>query len=686
MSSTTAVNVDGIQFDSDDFLGSGGFSSVFRGTYNGQSVAVKRIEKTSGRVQVVDNELKILQQLDHPNIVKFVHSASSSDFQFFALELCDASLAQVFLKEDDPRKYKGPALPNNFEVFSQLASGLKYIHSQNVIHRDIKPQNILISGRRTAQGEKITIKWADFGLSRAVNARGTFTMSGIRGTLLWFSPEEMKIMGGNQRIEDTRGSTKSDVFAEGLVFGYILLKGRHIYGENELEIMNNIMKNESVNMSKIHQKHLARNLIEQMLTSTPDTRITSEEVVNQLEAIKIKFSEKQKQLHQLSTCPTTDYRNNIESLMQLGVDLNAKDDDGWNALLLVCRKNSSPHLIDAIKLLIELGIDKGAKINDGANALHLLCRNNSSPHLIDAIKLLIELGFDKDAKENMGCNALHLLCRNNSSPHLIDAIKLLIELGIDKNAKDNMGCNAFHFLCYNNSGPHLIDAIKLLIELGFEKNAKTNHGSNALHLLCYYNSGPHLIDAIKLLIEIGIDKNAKTNAGSNALHLLCYNNSSPHLIDAIKLFIELGFDKDAKENMGCNALHFLCYNNSSPHLIDAIKLLIELGFVKNAKTNAGLNALHLLCYNNSGPHLIDAIKLLIELGIDKNAKANYGWNALHLLCEYSSSPHIIDAIKLLIELGIDKNAKTSFGWNVYDLSRRNPNLKNCNLYEIFKTG
>ncbi|XP_057374316.1 serine/threonine-protein phosphatase 6 regulatory ankyrin repeat subunit A-like isoform X2 [Daphnia carinata] len=660
MSSTDAVNVDGIQFDRNGLLGTGFYSKVYRGTYKNQSIAVKRILKS--RVEQHPNKLKILQELRHPNFVKLLHFANDGDFNYFALELCNASLNQVFLNQDDPRKYKGPALPKPIDVFLQLACGLQYIHALKVIHGNIKPENIFISVKPTDRDEEVTIKWADFGLSREVGERGTMTMSGIKGTLLWFSPEVMEIMGTNLRIEESEGSIKSDVYAEGLVFGYILLKGRHIYGEDDFAIAANILQNNPVNMSEIHQKHFARNLIERMLTKSPDRRITSNEVVNQLQSIKIKLIKEEENLLRLCTeeCPTTDLRNTIESLMQLGIDINVKNNKGWNALHVLCSKKSSPHLLDAIELLIEFGIDKNAKTDDGFNALHLLCYKNSSPHLIDAIKLLIELDIDKNAKTDDGFNALHILCSNNFSQQLTDAIQILIELGIDKDANDNKGSNALHILCSNNLSPHLIDALKLLIELGIDKNAKNNYGSNAFHLLCRNNLSPHLIDAIKLLIELDIDKNAKDNKGFNALHLLCSNNLSPHLIDAIKFLIEFGIDKNATTYAGFNALHLLCYKNSSPHLTDAIKLLIELGIYKGAKTDAGFNMLHLLCLGNSSPHLIDAIKLLIELGIDKNAKTNNGSNALDLLYSKKSSSHLTDAIKLLINLGVDVNAKGTY--------------------------
>ncbi|XP_045035201.1 serine/threonine-protein kinase/endoribonuclease IRE2 [Daphnia magna] len=483
MSSTKPVNVDGIQFNRSDHLGSGGFGSVYRGKYKDQSIAVKRILKKADRKPLVDKELNILKQLDHPNIVKLLHFASDDDFDYFALELCDASLDQVFPNQGEPRKYNGPMLPNNFEVFSQLASGLKHIHSRNLIHRDIKPENILISVKPTDQGNETTMKWADFGLSREVSERGTYKMSGIRGTTLWFSPEELEILSGKNIliIQQTKGSIKSDVYAEGLVFGYILLKGSHIYGENDSEIRSNIMNDKSVNMNQIHESHWARNLIKKMLSKTPDTRITSEEVVIQLQSIKIELKEGEQKLLRLcaDTCPTSDFRNQIKTLIRLGIDLNAKNKVGWNALHLFCRYNSTPHLIEAIKVLIDLGIDKDAKTNIGSSALHLLCRNNSAPHLIEAIKVLIDLGIDLNAKNNDGWNALHFLCYNNSTPHLIEAIKVLIELGInfgiDLNAKDNSGWNALHFLCRYNSTPQLIEAIQELIKLGIDKDAKTEN-------------------------------------------------------------------------------------------------------------------------------------------------------------------------------------------------------------------
>ncbi|KZR98305.1 Uncharacterized protein APZ42_006341, partial [Daphnia magna] len=81
-------------------------------------------------------------------------------------------------------------------------------------------------------------------------------------------------------------------------------------------------------------------------------------------------------------------------------------------------------------LLIQLGIDVNAKDNDGRNALHYLCQFQSNSNLLDAIQLLIQLGIDVNAKDKLGQNALHYLCWKNSNSNLIDAIRLFIQLRI----------------------------------------------------------------------------------------------------------------------------------------------------------------------------------------------------------------------------------------------------------------
>ncbi|EFX68077.1 hypothetical protein DAPPUDRAFT_330390 [Daphnia pulex] len=135
------------------------------------------------------------------------------------------------------------------------------------------------------------MKWVYFGLSKQVNPRGSHSISGMRGTQNWHSPEILKIFifeeeenGGKTTSPDIRprGTVKSDVFSAGLVFGYYLLGGHHPFG-SAINVPPNIFKNEPVNLPKI-KEHPMHAIIMEMLNDNPDERISSADVV-----LRIKF-------------------------------------------------------------------------------------------------------------------------------------------------------------------------------------------------------------------------------------------------------------------------------------------------------------------------------------------------------------------------------------------------------------
>ncbi|KAI9557773.1 hypothetical protein GHT06_014521 [Daphnia sinensis] len=626
LSSSRAQNKHGIQFDDDvdcivkhdiritHNFGEDGYSSVLRGTLSGRRVAIKRIQVTKGTDQPTD-EFKVLQQLNHPNVVKILHCEHDNNFMYYAFERCDASLDQLFLKSDDPKKYKGP-MPHHVDALLQLASGLEHIHSHNLVHGDIKPENVLISVGSAGQDE-IILKWANIGLTRNVSERGRGSINQTGGNNAWLAPELLLSLKLNSNVEENncKANAKSDVYAQGLVFGSLFLNGEHLYGsmEHENEIPQNITEGNPINMQKIDGKLRVcyeNDLLKKILERDPDKRMTSRQVVHQLKDTKNKITGKEKELLELCGRDSrSDLTEKIKNLIQFGINLNAKDDGGRNALHRLCRFNSNSNLIDAIRLLIQLGIDVNAKDDDGWNALHHLCCNNSNSNLIDAIRLLIQLGIDVNAKDDDGRNALHHLCRFNSKTNLIDVIQLFIDKGIDVNAKDNDGWNALHYLCLNDSNSNLIDAIRLLIQRGIDVNAKDDDGQHALHYLCRNISNSNLIDAIRLLIQLGIDVNAKDDDGRNALHHLCRFNSKTNLIDAIQLLIQEGIDVNEKDNSRRNALHDLCENHSNSNLIDAIRLLIQRGI---PVVSDGHDARLILRWNYKIENKDEILKLLDE--------------------------------------------------------------------------
>ena len=178
--------------------------------------------------------------------------------RYFILERCVATLTDVFpSKHGQHAKYTGPELKPLLDVLIlPLAKGLEYIHSKQLVHRDIKPDNVLLWLDPT--GQEVTTKWADFGLCRQVNERGTYTMkSGVKGTLNWLAPElllqlDNKQKGANNsQVDNRRGTVKSDVFSQGLVFGYCLGNGVHPYGSIDTDIQINLRTGNAENLKSI---------------------------------------------------------------------------------------------------------------------------------------------------------------------------------------------------------------------------------------------------------------------------------------------------------------------------------------------------------------------------------------------------------------------------------------------------
>lgn len=120
--------------------------------------------------------------------------------------------------------------------------------------------------------------------------------------------------------------------------------------------------------------------------------------------LQIEHPEKVEEFRQL--CISSDYCptliEKMKSIIDLGIDVNAEDEYGRNALHNLCQKNSTSNLITAMELLIEMKIDVNAENNDGQTPLHYLSEYNSSSNLLDAISLLIKQEVDVNAKSKVG--------------------------------------------------------------------------------------------------------------------------------------------------------------------------------------------------------------------------------------------------------------------------------------------
>ncbi len=142
----------------------------------------------------------------------------------------------------------------------QLSLGLDYIHRQNIVHRDIKPGNVLIS---SPLGGEVVMKWSDFGLSKATTAYGReYSVSGKRGTESYWAPEihalkeSDRLLNHHQADNDVEKpillTIMSDVFACALVFFKFITRGVHPFGNTNEEIIKNICQANPTNLKGEH--------------------------------------------------------------------------------------------------------------------------------------------------------------------------------------------------------------------------------------------------------------------------------------------------------------------------------------------------------------------------------------------------------------------------------------------------
>ncbi|KAL6871458.1 hypothetical protein ACP4OV_014287 [Aristida adscensionis] len=198
-------------------LGSGTFGTVYHGKWRGSDVAIKRIKKScfTGRSSELERlahefwrEAEILSKLHHPNVVAFygvVKDGPGGTLATVTEFMVNGSLRHVLQRKDkylDRRK--------KLIIAMDAAFGLEYLHSKNIVHFDLKCDNLLVNLKDQSRP---ICKVGDFGLSKI--KRNTLVSGGVRGTLPWMAPELLN--GSSNKV-----SEKVDVFSFGIVMWEIL--------------------------------------------------------------------------------------------------------------------------------------------------------------------------------------------------------------------------------------------------------------------------------------------------------------------------------------------------------------------------------------------------------------------------------------------------------------------------------
>ncbi len=208
-----------------DVLGRGGFGSVYTGhdSASGEAVAVKVFNREDGLAPRADREARTAQKLDHPNIHEVVGVAHDDDHAYL--------ISQLVVGERFDRS--GLSDEQAVRAIAAVCDALAHAHDRGVIHRDVKPANILVSNDGS-------VHLTDFGIARDEDAREPTIDERLLGTLSWMAPEQ---------ASGRRATGATDVWSAGLTL-YATLTGRNPYRARSL---GELLDNQSRRAAPLHR-------------------------------------------------------------------------------------------------------------------------------------------------------------------------------------------------------------------------------------------------------------------------------------------------------------------------------------------------------------------------------------------------------------------------------------------------
>eukprot|EP00828_Plagiopyla_frontata_P013384 TRINITY_DN1790_c0_g1_i9.p1 TRINITY_DN1790_c0_g1~~TRINITY_DN1790_c0_g1_i9.p1 ORF type:complete len:334 (+),score=57.65 TRINITY_DN1790_c0_g1_i9:144-1145(+) len=248
----------------DKQLGEGSFAIVRKGINKktGQEVAIKIIDKLNLETEdslALSNEVEILAQIDHPNIVKLIEVFDETAKFYMVMELMTGG--ELFDRIVDKEKYSEQEAT---EVIKPLIDAIAYCHSMGVAHRDLKPENLLYS----SPDKGAILKISDFGLAKVLS---TDLMTTACGTPGYIAPEIIKAQGYDQSV---------DYWSIGVIL-YVLLCGFPPFYEDSNEKLFEKIQTAAFDFPSPHWDSIsdeAKDLIRHLLITDQSKRYTAKQI------------------------------------------------------------------------------------------------------------------------------------------------------------------------------------------------------------------------------------------------------------------------------------------------------------------------------------------------------------------------------------------------------------------------
>lgn len=260
------------QYDVREILGQGSFTEVKRciDKRTRQAFAVKEMAyNTVEQKDKIEQEIRILQEMCHPNILKLYHFYPSFDKYYLVMEL--AFGGELF---EDLVSRNSFSESTAREVMTQLFSAVQYIHGIRIVHRNIRPEKLILSWRAAENNHHFPpLKLSGFGLAKKLPEHSDLISCPIEGSPLYLAPEIVTKQPIGREV---------DIWACAVIFFTLLAGYPPFWSTNRGELFGLIARGK-YNLPDVEWKSIsdgAKRLIKSMFMVDRNDRVTAAELVN----------------------------------------------------------------------------------------------------------------------------------------------------------------------------------------------------------------------------------------------------------------------------------------------------------------------------------------------------------------------------------------------------------------------
>uniref|UniRef100_A0A673NM84 non-specific serine/threonine protein kinase n=1 Tax=Sinocyclocheilus rhinocerous TaxID=307959 RepID=A0A673NM84_9TELE len=535
----------------------------------------KRRSKSSRRgvsKNDIEREVSILKEIQHPNVITLHNVFENKNEVILILELVAGGELFDFLAEKESLSEEEAT-----EFLKQILDGVSYLHSKQIAHFDLKPENIMLLNRSVPHPR---IKLIDFGLAHKIDFGNDF--KNIFGTPEFVAPEVVNY--------EPLG-LEADMWSIGVIT-YILLSGASPFlGENKQETLANVsaVDYEFDEEYFSNTSALAKDFIARLLLKDPKKRMTildslqhpwikpkdtqqalsrKESAVNMEKFKKFAARRKWKQsVRLISLCNRLSRsflsRSNM-SVARSDDTLDEEDSFVMKAIIHAINDDNVPGLKHLLGSLTSYDINQPNKHGTPPLLIAAGCGN------VQIIDVLMKKGAEIQAFDKTGATAIYHAARHGH----VGTLRFLHEKKCPLDIQDKSGETALHVAArYGN-----VDVVQYLCSIHANPDLVDREQETPLHCAAWHGYSA----VARALCEAGCDVNARNREGESPL----LTASARGFKDIVECLLEHGANLDSADKFGRTALHLAASNGG----LEVVRHLCVTGANTEAITNDGKTA------------------------------------------------------------------------------------------------